>query len=84
MARLSLEVNGKVTSGKGVVASYLNNYFTTVAKNLEARLPDHSGVFNEEQMQVHYSQYGLQNGSFSFNEVLEGKVQNRLKELGAS
>ncbi len=74
-------MSGKVTSDKKVVADHLNPYFTTVAKNLVDKLPGHSGLFNEEQVQRHYSQKGIKLGAFSFRKVSVSEVQKRLQEL---
>lgn len=80
-SNISLKTDGKITSEKIEVANSLNDYFSTVAKNLVTKLSIKTDRFGVAHIQDHYAKKGVQTNAFSFKKVTEETVLKKLLEL---
>jgi len=81
---ITLDLGNNITSEKEIVADTFNMYFSSVARKLVEKLPGQTGQYGEGHVQDFYSQLGVQAGSFSFEEVKEALVLEKLKRLDGS
>ena len=58
------------------MANTFNHFFTTIAANLVAKLPDTSGGFVGPFIDTYYSLKGVKNDSFKFTPISEEETLN--------
>ena len=80
---IGLDIDSKITFDKKTVANTFNHFFTTIAANLVAKLPDISGGFVGLFIDTYYSLKGVKKDSLKFTPISEEETLKHLLNLSS-
>ena len=79
---IGLIIDEEICFDKPKVAKKFNDFFTTIASTLVAKLPQSTGIFNEQHVKDHYKTKNVVENSLNLTVVSEDQVLKIIHAIG--